>query len=209
MASREADTVPNPLWPGTVSAAPRRAGLVGEEVLPGAPIRWLGRRGGGEAGAMAGDAGAVGIVRILCGDHVEAGCEVHRVHLAFADVADEPHRVAVGEHHVEAAIGGGLERCDGGCGCGGGAVSQRQQGEFAAAALAGGGAEAAGSVEHRGDQAGAVDAHPCAAAEPVPAGDDVRLVRPMGGGGRPNCGRGVRRGWRRAAAARHGPAAAG
>ena len=153
----------------------RLAGAVGQDFLPGAPVARAGRRGGIEPRQVAGDARAVRIVRIVRGDHVQAG----RKSAAPPDVRGRDRgrrrRRPVGQHQVEAAPAAGVQSGDGRGGVAGRAVRQRQQRQFAAASLAGGRPEAARPVQHRRDHAVPVHTHPGAAAGAVAPGDHARL----------------------------------
>ena len=114
----------------------------------------------------------------------------------------------VGDHHVEAAIAAGIQPRDRRGRVSRRALLQGQQRQLAAAALARLRAQAAGPVQHRRHHAVRIQPEPGAVAGAVAAGDDPRVVRPVRGRAGPRRGPAARRGWRRAAPARHGRDAA-
>ena len=88
----------------------RLAGPVGQDGLPGAPVR---RPSAGRAPAkprqVPGNAGAFRVVRVVGGDHVQARRQRLASRPAMAEAADEERAAPVRKHQVEAAPGAGVQ----------------------------------------------------------------------------------------------------
>ena len=130
---------------------------------------------------MAGNPGAVWVVRIVRGDHVEACGQTSGFRAAVTESAHEDRAGPIGQQQVKAAPGAGIENGDRGGGRIGGPVLQCEKRQFAAASLAGGRPQAARTVQDGGDHAVAVQAHPRAAPRTVATRDDARPIGPVTG----------------------------
>ena len=180
-ASSDEQTVPKPPRGTTLICSPGSPERSARMACQAAQSSGLGRLGRLEARQVAGDPRAVRIVRVVRGDHVQAGCQRQRLRMPVAEAADEnrPCRSASTRLKLRqapasrAAMAAAASR--------GRRVIQRQQRQLAAAALAGGRAQAAGPVQHRRDDAMPVHPHPGAAARAVAAGNHVRLIGPVRG----------------------------
>ena len=143
-ASSAEHTVPKPPRGATFNCS------AGQQVLPDLPARGrVGRRRGGEVRQVARHAGTVQVVRVVRGDHVQAGGKAPGLRTPLPQASHENRAGRIGEDKVEAAPLAGIESADRlGGGLGGGMV-QREQWQFTSAALSRGGSQAALAVQHR------------------------------------------------------------
>jgi hypothetical protein len=158
----------------------RLATPIGEDFAPAAPVVRSGGFRRPEACQMPGRARAIHVVRVVRGDHGDAERQLLKLGLAVTRATDEEGGGSIGEHHVESAPGGGIQRGDRPGSPGRGPMIQRQQRQFAPAALARRRSQRTGTVQHRRDDAMPVHPHPGAPGGAIPSRDGAGTVGPPG-----------------------------